>query len=60
MSTYLADQIRIIADAPDAEHLRQLRQVAVRVERMERAMDELVGQAAIDEWAKALPRGTSR
>ena len=61
MRTFLAEQIRDCAEHPDAEHLQQLRALAVQVERLEQVLDQQVGQAVVDAqhgevWASSLQR----
>jgi hypothetical protein len=49
MSTYLADRIRTIALDPTYLALSELPALAAQVERMERALDEVVGKARATE-----------
>jgi hypothetical protein len=49
--TYLAAAIVEIAENPDRTALRELRIIAAQVARMERVLDEIVGNAAADEKA---------
>jgi hypothetical protein len=49
MSTYLAARLRAIAADPTPANIAELPRLAVQVQRLEVAMDELVGQAKAEE-----------
>lgn len=57
MSTYLADSIRGVARCPTADALDQLGAIAARVERLERAMNEIVSNAYSEANAVARAAG---
>jgi hypothetical protein len=58
MSTYLADELRAIAANPTDAAIDRLPALAAQVERMERFLDEQVGDAAC--VARAATVGTRR
>lgn len=49
MDTYLAARLRAIAVDPTPANLAELARLAIQVQRLEVAMDEVVGQAHAEE-----------
>jgi hypothetical protein len=58
MSTYLADELRAIAASPTDAAIDRLPALAVQVERLERYLDDMVGEAAF--MARVATTGTRR